>query len=284
MWQRLHCFLDGRTPLHYCAASKFPDDMYNILCESVADTQVEDSKGRTAADYMSNPSSISVVNRLATKKGSGGSKGKRRTPPKRNSPGGKSRTPPKRDGMMNITGANIRIWIHDQDLPKLEKIVWEGQGERLLKETSNHAKVRQFLNLVPRMMTKIKEIHNAAIVADLDTLDAKSDPPDILTAKDHNGLNPLHKAAALGHKDVVEFIVQKNQSTVFGQDNKGRTPLYYAAVAKDGGEVYEYLLNNGSDPVHNDQMSNVLHSVKGLGFVSLMLDVDIDNVHDYAEY
>lgn len=51
--------------------------------------------------------------------------------------------------------------------------------------------------------------------------------------------------------------MQKNQSTVFGQDNRGRTPLYYAAVAKDGGEVYEYLLNNGSDPVHNDQVRQV---------------------------
>lgn len=57
---------------------------------------------------------------------------------------------------MNITGANIRIWIHDQDLAKLEQIVWEGEGNRLLKETSNHAKVRQFLNLVPRMMVSTK--------------------------------------------------------------------------------------------------------------------------------
>ena len=113
---------------------------------------------------------------------------------------------------MNITGANIRIWIHDQDLPRLEQIVWDGQGHRLLNETSNHSKVRQFLQLVPRMMvrenddkilefsgmiscfqTKIKEVHQSAISGDLDSMEAKADQPEILLAKDHNGLNPLHR-------------------------------------------------------------------------------------------
>ena len=32
--------------------------------------------------------------------------------------------------------------------------MWEGEGNRLLQETSNHPKVRQFLNLVPRMMVR----------------------------------------------------------------------------------------------------------------------------------
>ncbi|XP_066956665.1 uncharacterized protein [Macrobrachium rosenbergii] len=242
---------EGRTALHYCAASNFPDDMYSVLSDAVADPQLEDHNGKTAADYMSNPRELNI-SKKNNKKGSGGSKGKRMTPPKRKSPGHKIRTPPKREGM-TITGANIRIWIHDKDLTQLEKIVWEGQGHRLLGETSNNAKVRQFLNLVPRMMTKIKEVHQAAINGDLETLDAKADPTDILIAKDQNGLTPLHKSAALGLKDVSEWIVQKNHSTLFAQDNKGRTPLFYAGIAKDGGEVYDMLLRSGADKNHNDQ-------------------------------
>ncbi|KAK7079120.1 hypothetical protein SK128_023327 [Halocaridina rubra] len=244
--------MDGRTALHYCAASAFPDDVYAILSEAVSDTQVQDNKGKTAADYMANPKELNVSKRRLKKEGSGGSKSKNRTPPKRGSPGQKIRTPPKREGM-NITGANIRIWIHDKDLTRLERIVWEGQGHRLLKETSNNAKVRQFLNLVPRMMTKIKEVHQAALNGDLETLDAKVDQPDILIAKDQNGLNPLHKSAALGHKEVTEWIVQKNQSTVFAPDRKGRTPLFFAGVAKDGGEVYDMILRSGADRNHTDQ-------------------------------
>ncbi|XP_071517411.1 uncharacterized protein [Panulirus ornatus] len=244
---------DERVPLHYCAASKFPDDMYNLLCGVVQDTQVQDSKGKTAADYMSHPEDIHLVRRRSSSnKGSGDSKGKRRTLPKRNSPAHKITTPPKREGM-NITGANIRIWIHDQDLARLEQIVWEGEGNRLLQETSNHAKVRQFLNLVPRMMAKIKEVHHAALKGDMETLDAKVEQPEILTAKDQNGLNPLHKSAALGNLEVSEWIVQKNQSTVFAQDRQGRTPLFYASVAKDGGEVYNMMLRAGADPSHVDK-------------------------------
>ncbi|XP_064105398.1 uncharacterized protein LOC135214834 isoform X13 [Macrobrachium nipponense] len=242
---------EGRTPLHYCAASNFADDMYSTLSDAVADPQLEDNNGKTAADYMSNPRELNI-SKKNNKKGSGDSKGKRMTPPKRKSPAHKIRTPPKREGM-TITGANIRIWIHDKDLTQLEKIVWEGQGHRLLGETSNNAKVRQFLNLVPRMMTKIKEVHQAAINGDLETLDAKADPTDILIAKDQNGLTPLHKSAALGLKDVSEWIVQKNHSTLFAQDNKGRTPLFYAGIAKDGGEVYDMLLRSGADKNHNDQ-------------------------------
>ena len=54
--------------------------------------------------------------------------------------------------------------------------------------------------------------------------------------------------------DVVAWIVQRNQSTVFGQDKEGRTPLFFAAVAKDGGEGFSLLLRNGADPQHVDKV------------------------------
>lgn len=61
--------------------------------------QVEDEYGNTPEHYMSNPEDIRSVRKLgSSKKSSGGSKGKRRTPPKRISPTGKISTPPKREG------------------------------------------------------------------------------------------------------------------------------------------------------------------------------------------
>ena len=48
---------------------------------------------------------------------------------------------------MEVHNTNIRIWIHDQDLAKLEKVVWEGMGHLLIKHTSAHAKIRKFLGM-----------------------------------------------------------------------------------------------------------------------------------------
>lgn len=53
---------------------------------------------------------------------------------------------------IEINNTNIRIWIHDQDLEKLEKVVWEGYGQLLIKHTSGHTKIRKFLEAVPRLL------------------------------------------------------------------------------------------------------------------------------------
>jgi len=39
---------------------------------------------------------------------------------------------------IEINNTNIRIWIHDQDLTRLEKVVWEGFGQLLIKQTSGN--------------------------------------------------------------------------------------------------------------------------------------------------
>jgi hypothetical protein len=66
-----------------------------------------------------------------------------------------------------ITRAQIRIWIHERDIPKLEQIVWDGQGGKLLLETTNNGKVRKFLDNVPHLMGLIRSIHGACVSGDL---------------------------------------------------------------------------------------------------------------------
>lgn len=53
-----------------------------------------------------------------------------------------------------IKPSNIRIWIHDKDIPKLTKVVWEGQGMRLKQEASSHPKVRRLLDSIPYIMVR----------------------------------------------------------------------------------------------------------------------------------
>ena len=59
---------------------------------------------------------------------------------------------------------NIRTWIHDQDLAKLEKVVWEGNGHLLLKHTSSKPKIRKFIEAVPRLMNDIKNLHAGEVL------------------------------------------------------------------------------------------------------------------------
>ena len=56
---------------------------------------------------------------------------------------------------VDINNTNIRIWIHERDLESLEKVLWEGEGFTLIKHTSGHAKVRKFLEAVPRLMVSL---------------------------------------------------------------------------------------------------------------------------------
>ncbi len=71
---------------------------------------------------------------------------------------------------MEVHNTNIRIWIHDQDLQKLEKVVWEGMGHLLIKHTSAHTKIRKFLEAVPRLLNDIKAVHMAAVTGESDKI------------------------------------------------------------------------------------------------------------------
>lgn len=55
---------------------------------------------------------------------------------------------------MIVKPSTIRIWIHDKDLGRLQKVLWEGLGDRLRTETSANPLVRRFLNAVPYIMVR----------------------------------------------------------------------------------------------------------------------------------
>lgn len=105
-----------------------------------------------------------------------------------------------------IKPSNIRIWIHQRDLGKLQRVLWEGQGSKLKTEHCNNQKIKRFLEAVPHLMGVIKDIHSAAINGDLDMMRQRTEPPVlpiILSSKDQNSLTALHKAAGLGHTEVA---------------------------------------------------------------------------------
>ncbi|XP_050095097.1 uncharacterized protein LOC126577477 [Anopheles aquasalis] len=154
-----------------------------------------------------------------------------------------------RDGIA-IKPSNIRIWLHHKQMSKLAKVLWAGQGMRLRTETSHHPKMKRFLECVPHVMGVIKDIHQAVIENDLDTLKEKTAPPAprvILTSKDANGLTPLHKAAGLAHTQIVEYILSVWPSLSSVEDHTGKTPLHWAASAKNNARSFNLLVQAGAD-------------------------------------
>lgn len=59
---------------------------------------------------------------------------------------------------VEVNQSKIRVWIHEQDLESLEKVLWEGEGFALLKHTSGHPKIRKFLEAAPRLMVRFAKL------------------------------------------------------------------------------------------------------------------------------
>ncbi|KAJ6640937.1 hypothetical protein Bhyg_05870, partial [Pseudolycoriella hygida] len=149
-----------------------------------------------------------------------------------------------------IKPSNIRIWIHDKDIGKLARVLWEGQGNRLRTEVSSNTKVKKFLDAVPSIMNIIKEVHSAVVDNDIESLVAKTMPPapaNLLTSKDANGLTPLHKAAGLAHARIVEYLLNASPGSATDIDSTGKTPLHWAASAKNNLRSYNLLVQAGCD-------------------------------------
>ncbi|XP_044314543.1 uncharacterized protein LOC108042676 isoform X2 [Drosophila rhopaloa] len=146
--------------------------------------------------------------------------------------------------------STIRIWIHEKDIGKLTRILWAGQGNRLSQQASNNGRVKRFLAAVPHVMNAIKDLHQAVIDNSLETVQAQLEPPvpsALVTCKDGNGLNIIHKAAGLGHTKILENLVGIWPEGAHETDITGKTPLHWAASAKNNMRCYTLLTQAGCD-------------------------------------
>ncbi|XP_011300878.1 uncharacterized protein [Fopius arisanus] len=219
---------EGRTALHFCVACKDPESIWDLLIEGGCDASVSDKRGNPAAYYLEHASQIELpdAEAMATKPNTA------------------------KNESLDFKPSNIRIWIHNRDIAKLQQVLWEGHGSKLKCEISNNPRVRRFLEATPFIMGTIKQIHNGVVKNDVEGfLEKIADPvsPVILCSKDMNGLNVLHKAAGLGYMDIAREILERYPAAALAQDNDGKTPLHYGAAVRDGGAMYELLAEYGAD-------------------------------------
>ncbi|KAI8436644.1 hypothetical protein MSG28_010142 [Choristoneura fumiferana] len=85
--------------------------------------------------------------------------------------------------ILSIKRHNIRIWCHDCDMARLQRVVWEGHGSRLLSEVSNQPVVKKFLEAVPYMM------HSGDPVT-----------PQALSSRDVNNMTVMHKTTTVARR------------------------------------------------------------------------------------
>ncbi|XP_030561351.1 histone H3.v1 [Drosophila novamexicana] len=151
--------------------------------------------------------------------------------------------------------STIRIWMHEKDIGKLTRILWAGQGQRLCQQASNNGRVKRFLAAVPHVMNATKDLHQAVIDNNLETLQMQLEPPvppALVTAKDNNGLNIIHKAAGLGHTKILEYLIGLWPEGIHEIDITGKTPLHWAASAKNNMRCYTLLTQAGCDEEAQD--------------------------------
>ncbi|CAK1580106.1 unnamed protein product [Parnassius mnemosyne] len=216
---------EGRTALHYTAACRDEAAVAAVLERAGAARGARDAAGRTLAHYRAARTLLTL--------------------PAADMPQA-ARNPP---GLV-FKRHNIRIWCHECDMGRLQRVVWEGHGTRLLSEVSSQPVVKRFLEAVPYIMNTIRDIHNAVIQNDLEGLmKLTADPvsPRVFSSKDINNMTALHKAAGLGHCGILKYIVEKYPQGINDVDNDGRTPLHYAATVKDEQHTYNTLIGLGAD-------------------------------------
>ncbi|XP_055838534.1 uncharacterized protein LOC129906680 isoform X3 [Episyrphus balteatus] len=150
----------------------------------------------------------------------------------------------------SIRLSTIRIWMHEKDIGKLTRVLWAGQGNRLRQQASTNPKVKRFLAAVPYVMNSIKDVHQSVVDNSLETLQATMEsnvPPTLITCKDANGLNVIHKAAGLGHYMMLEYLLSIWPDGAHETDMTGKTALHWAASAKNNMRCYTLLTQAGCE-------------------------------------
>ncbi|KAJ9584111.1 hypothetical protein L9F63_021547, partial [Diploptera punctata] len=123
--------------------------------------------------------------------------------------------------VLQVNPSIIRQWLRSGDMEKLESVVLEGQGHKLVGEYSPDPKVRAYLKTVPALMAKMEMLHEAVVrgsLNDIETLLEEEKSKKIATCKDPAGVPLLHKAVYFGHLDIAKFLVEYYPPSVNTKD------------------------------------------------------------------
>ncbi|KAG8284010.1 hypothetical protein J6590_003702 [Homalodisca vitripennis] len=137
----------------------------------------------------------------------------------------------------------VRQWLRGGDVDKLESVVIQGQGHKLLGEYASDLKVRAFLKTIPAYLARIDMVHEAAAkgnLTDLKTLlKHNSDQQfprkklaSLALSKDHSGTGLLHKAVYHEDREMARWLVDNYPGTVTVRDRVNNTTNHKLSVSE----------------------------------------------------
>uniref|UniRef100_A0A0K0F5M1 ANK_REP_REGION domain-containing protein n=1 Tax=Strongyloides venezuelensis TaxID=75913 RepID=A0A0K0F5M1_STRVS len=222
-----------RTPLHYSAAMRDGGYLYKLMRKVGADPNIFDCNGRPAKYYLRYPGEIDLERmRMDTKEALKQVLHNRVAP--------------------SYLESNIQQWIRESNIPKLEQLVLSGCGDLLFGKTSNNPETQIFLEELPNVLDTIEHIHKGIKEGDIEKIKTIMSTKKLALARDKNGCTPLHTAIVYEKTDIIRFIASSFTSVLNAPDYNKRTPMHYAAAAKDGGHYLKILTKAGADPMAVD--------------------------------
>jgi ankyrin repeat protein len=179
-----------------------------------------------------------------------------------------------RDSMMHVTGTvttTVQGWTRGVEYT----VVKDRAVERIIKIAMSAAQIPDTMDKKaiteavlaegeidlgdgkgnwPITPTAADKIRDAAADGDLAMVKTLlTDHPDLVFSKDERGDTPLHWAAGKNHKGVAELLLA-SKANVMAQDKAGWTPLHFAACKADK-DLAELLLDKGADVNAKSQRS-----------------------------
>ncbi|XP_052810541.1 caldesmon-like [Mya arenaria] len=106
---------------------------------------------------------------------------------------------------------------------------------------------KEFNSTVKQTVGQVEDLHKAVRESQWDRVKELMEDGKLVCAADRTGLPPLHEAVILGLGDIVENIAKTFAESLKATDSMGRTALHYAAGRRDGGHLYEVLVNAGAE-------------------------------------
>ncbi|GFY41039.1 tankyrase-1 [Trichonephila inaurata madagascariensis] len=176
--------------------------------------------------------------------------------------------PPPKLKRLEINSANIKRWVREEDLEKLEGAVLEGYGEKVALQKSDNAKLQKYISdQVPLLVRKIEAIHIAVSNDDLTELQNQLHETDnMVLAKDHFGMAPIHRAVLMNKPETLAFLIDRFPETVNARDKEGRTALHYAAaMSREPARTLARVLPDPprADPAQTESAPEILQEAEG---------------------
>ena len=110
----------------------------------------------------------------------------------------------------------------------LTELVIEGYGQELLGRTSFGEDARRFLKSIPHSLETIREVQEAVITGDQDTVTRiLSENGQFARARDSNSFTLLHLAVIGGHPNLVNYFIDNFPALINLKDNVSRNFCFF---------------------------------------------------------